>query len=321
MVVAALCIFGGTYYFKYQGVVNTVDSNKKGEIIFGIGNNVLSNNMELDSLVNNAIKKNNLTFDSNKDYDNEINTKLMNSIENDKSFTEIKKLTNKNYSVYNEDGKIGDFYGKYSQGWFSKYCVKFDDKKANGLFISGGYNAVPRKVNKLVSFRIDDNGKYTSIKNGDYNISQLIEIGKKLVGREDGIVISQVYECDMDGDNKIEKIVNYNNAFSDEKKISENYMKMKKEDYEKYYSVIAVLDENNNVIDYIQDMPRFNIDEPGDFVGFGGDLFSSVNYICDIDNDNNMEIITHIPQWEGVKYRLSKLTGDLIFSTDRSFGY
>lgn len=317
IIIAALCTFGGVYYFKYNSSVKTENSIKKNEIIFGIGTTVLSNNMELDSLIKKAIKDNNLTFGEN-DYKDDINTKLLNLIENDKNYAEIKKITNKIYSVYNEDGKVGEFYGKYTQGWFSQYRINFDEKNADGLFISGDYNHMPRKIKILVSLR-NDQRNYFTISNVDYKDKQLIEVGKKLLSRKDGIVISQAYECDLNGDNKIEKIVNYNNAFSDANKISENYMNMKKEDFEKYYAVIVVLNENNEVIDYIQNRPCFAIESVKDFVAYGGDLFTKVGYICDIDNDNNMEITSMLSAWEGVGYRFTKLINNMLFSTDRYF--
>lgn len=288
------------------------------EIIFGDNSIVLSNNRKLTDSIQKKIEDNKISFEPL----DSMEEKLMELIEKDERFKDIKNRANIKYSVYNIDKKIGEFEGKFTYrfGAGGGYAVHFDDKSVTGFFINGNYNHMPRKVDVYVNVEKDENKHYTIKKYKDYNEKDVESAVENQIGPDKKIVIAQLFECDLNGDGKIEKIVNYNNALEDAGEIYENYMNVKEGDYDNYYAIIVLLDEYNKVIDYIQDKPHFVINSASDYVDRGGEIFTSVGYLLDVDNDNIMEVISFLQFWEGWGYRFSKLYNDFIFNKDKING-
>ena len=116
-----------------------------------------------------------------------------------------------------------------------------------------------------------------------------MEKGKTIVPNNLDIEIVQIIKCDLyDADRKSEIIVNYSNVY---KAPEDAYLK--KEEFNKYYTAVVVFDENYNVIDYIH-----NIFDIYSHDGFPF-LYTRVNYILDLNNDNFMDIISESRGYEG----------------------
>ena len=246
---------------------------------------------------------------------------LMSLIETDPLFKEIKSTTNTMYSLYSLEGKIGEYYGKYTQQLtehFVDYII-FDENVPDGFFISGIKNHMPRPVKVFVNFKPKTKESDCAIeKLQDFDEEKLLEVGRQLIGDEREVVIAQYLECDLNNDQKVEKIVNYNNFLSDPD--VDEYLQDRESEsiwQEKYYSILVILDDEYQPIGFIQSMPDFSgLDDNLQAYQIGETV---VQYIVDLDNDEQMEIISFARGWEYDDYLFSKLTTDNVKSYYQRF--
>jgi len=240
---------------------------------------------------------------------------LQSLIESDPLFQEIKSTTNTMYSLYSLEGKIGEYYGQYTRQppeYFVDYIL-FDEDAPDGFFISGTQNHMPRPVKVLVNCKLSAKERDFEIRKlQDFAEEKLLDLGRQLIGDEREVVIAQYLECDLNNDQKIERIVNYNNFIPDPD-VDEYLIGAEDNSWQKkYYSIQVILDEDYQPLGYIQKMP--------DFSGIIYDLGAydngqtAVQYIVDIDNDGQMEIISFQRGWEYDNYIFSKLTEEKVES-------
>ncbi len=245
---------------------------------------------------------------------------LMSLIETDPLFAQIKNTTNTMYSLYSLDGKIGEYYGKYTQQLtehFVDYII-FDEDAPDGFFISGTQNHMPRPVKVFVNCKLSAKERDFEIRKlREFDEGKLIEVGRQLIGDEREVVIAQYLECDLNNDQKAKKIVNYNNFISDPN--VDDYLiggQPKNSWQEKYYSILVILDDQYQPLGFIQNMPNFlGIDNLQAYeIGQ-----TAVQYLVDIDDDNQMEVISFRRGWEYDDYLFSKLTADNVKSYYRRY--
>jgi len=278
-------------------------------IVYGIGRIIGPSQKRLYYLTSEIFNKHNITLG----FDNSEKA-ILDLIENDNRFINIKRLANTKYSMYSIDKKIGEAYGKYT--WLHD-DILFDNEINDNFYISGDYNHMPRKVDVIINSIYDGKNNAKIVKYKDYDESVIIDIGKLVIGKDREIVISQLFESDLDGDGKIEKIVNFNNAIEETEEIMKNYST--KKDYEKYYAVVMIIDESNQNYDFIQMKSSFDIKSDKDYVNNGGLLYTYVKNILDVNNDNKMEVVTERPEWEGISYRISFKRNHLFLNEDYTY--
>lgn len=283
------------------------DSNLKDEIVFGFHEMIDRENYEVGSnrllgssayIINSMLQSVDWQGDANKfegNYDNIIKER----IQNEEGLATIKQLANKKYSFYNLEQKIMETKGYVTMGGFENASMVFDNPKEEGLFISGDYDHMPRPITvKINTVRKEDSyDRYDVVQYDEtVNTNEII----KAIGLDmEGLSITQLIECDIDGDNKMEKIVNINNSFENDKYIIENYTDI---DYTDYMVKIVILNENNEIITTIEEfIPRNNGAPPL------GELFAIVHYVIDADNDGTYEIISETPTWEGTHYIVNQI--------------
>ena len=187
---------------------------------------------------------------------------------------------NKQYYVYEKNKYLGDTIVKTVEGMFPEeielsYNFREMDYKIQVL-VDMTYDAIPRNSKKVELSE-------TIMK----NLSELIDYN-----------YYEVENVDLDGDNKYEYII----ALQDTNNKTEAKSK------------IVIVDENGKKISNLVNIQKgyFN----------GGDLdpdaipfyigLDDLTYI-DLDNDGQMEIIVHLPEWEGgVNYRVFKYQNNKI---------
>ncbi|WP_066498261.1 hypothetical protein [Abyssisolibacter fermentans] len=235
-----------------------------------------------------------------EDYDkfkNGFSPKFMQKVEESKKFDDIKQLFNKEYSIYNDNKFICKINGRLSINDRYEPILVFDNPNLEGFYISGDYNHIPRKVNTILDVTSQDTEKHILTENPKI-IEKFYKLGKNIVPNNMDIVITQIIECDLNGDGKLEKIVNYSNAYKDYNHICDFWSDI---NYSKYYTITTLFDDNYQLIDYIHNI--INIEDVKEY----GKLFSQIIYIIDIDNDNKMEIISKQSGWGGTTYFIDNL--------------
>jgi hypothetical protein len=240
---------------------------------------------------------------------------LMSLIETESLFAQIKSKTNTMYSLYSLDGKIGEYYGKYTQQLIEHFVdyIIFDEDAPDGFFISGTQNHMPQPVKVFVNCKLSAKERDLEIRKlREFDEEKLLEVGRQLIGEEREVIIAQYLECDLNNDQKVEKIVNYNNFISDPD--VDEYLigdQPKNSWQEKYYSILVILDDHYQPLGFIQNMPDFSGIDNLQAYEIGR---TAVQYLVDIDNDNQMEIISFRRGWEYDDYLFSKFTADKVES-------
>lgn len=229
------------------------------------------------------------------DYFNDgFNPKILTE-EEVKELDEFNNIFNKEYSVYDINKFVGKTNARLSivdrDGYEGVEPVMvYNNPSIEGIFISGEYNHTPREINTILdttSSNVDDH----IILDNPNLLQRYSELGKNIVPDNMEIVITHIIECDLDGDDKLERIVKYSNAPKDNHYISENWFKL---DFSNYYTIIVLFDDNYQLVDYVHNITNIN-----DKMAYMN-LFTDISYILDIDDDGEMEIISIKPQWEGV---------------------
>lgn len=214
----------------------------------------------------------------------------------------FRSIFNKEYSVYCDDKLVGRTKGRLlivdEDGYEGvEPVVSFDTTNLEGIFLSGDYDHMPRKVNRILDTTSVDVKDYVLTNNVNI-VEKFTELGKKIVPNNMDIVITQIIECDLDGDGRLEKIVNYSNAYKDRSYIEENW---NEHVYSNYYTIIVVFDDNYQLVDYVHNI--IDIETKIDY----SILFTDISYILDVNNDSRMELISIQPVWEGVLIHVDSL--------------
>lgn len=288
---------------RHKSQVNSI----KDEIIFGIhfssdynaaGSNLLMGSNT--SFIYNIIYAidwqvdNNVSLFEGKNY----STIVKDRIQNEDKFDTLRELANKKYTFYSLDKKLMETKGYLTiEEWGEPFMV-FDNPKRDGFFISGNYNYMPRNIDVKIDteYNRGRSDRYnTIIYDNTVNTDEIISA---IEPNTQGLSITQLVVCDINGDSRLEKIVNINNTFENEEYINNHWTEL---DFTKYMARIVILDENNNIILDIENVK--NIEDPY----ISGKLYPIIHYVIDVDNDNIYEIIYETPTWEGADYILNRV--------------
>ncbi|GKX29183.1 hypothetical protein SH1V18_16630 [Vallitalea longa] len=214
----------------------------------------------------------------------------------------FKHLCEKEYSVYANNELLGKTNGKLSIGEYDGYegveaIMTYDNPNLHGLFVTGDYNHIPTKVNTILD-TTSENDKNHIVPESSERVEKYKEVGKNIVPSNMEVNITQIFEGDLDADGKIERIVNYSNAPKDSDDIAGNWNNI---DFTKYYTIIVALDENYQLIDYVHNI--INIEDNMVY----SNLFTTIDYFLDMDNNGEMEIISIKPSWESAYLYVDKI--------------
>ncbi|MCT4597956.1 MAG: hypothetical protein N4A50_08805 [Vallitalea sp.] len=234
----------------------------------------------------------NLQYDN---FNNVFNPKMLTE-EEQKELEAFNNIFNKEYYAYDYNNKfMGKTNATLSIGEYDGYegveaKMVYDNTTLDGIFVSGKYNHIPRDINRILDTTSSDIEKHIIPDNPNL-LDRYMELGKHIVPNNMETVITKIIECDLDGDNELEKIVRYSNAPEESDYLSENWFEL---NFSKYYTIIVILDTNYELIDYIHNIRNIN-----DNMAYTN-LYTDIEYILDVDNDEEMEIISIKPGWEGV---------------------
>ena len=281
--------------------------------IYGLYSIILSRTRDFNDSIEEILSE--IEYEREEERSLKPDEALMSLIETEPLFAQIKSKTNTMYSLYSLDGKIGEYYGKYTQQLLEHFVdyIIFDEDAPDGFFISGTQNHMPRPVTVFANCKLSAKGRdFKTQKLREFDEEKLMEVGRQLIGDEREVVIAQYLECDLNNDQKVEKIVNYNNFIPD-LDVDKNLIgdQSKNSWQEKYYSILVILDDHYQPLGFIQNMPDFSGIDNLQAYAIGR---TAVQYIVDIDNDNQMEVISFRLGWEYDDYLFSKLTADNVKS-------
>jgi hypothetical protein len=295
-------------FYKYKYKLN--EKNIKDEIIFGIhygakesdgGTNTLMG--KNSSFLHNSVYNNDWQVDNDSDLFNGkwYSIEIKELIANKQKYEALRELANKKYTFYSIDKKLFETNGSLTINEWLEPFMLFDNPNETGFFISGNYNHIPRDVNVVVNMEYNDD-KYDIVKYDDS--IDLNSIISAIEPESNNASITQLIECDINGDGKLEKIVNINNTYDDYNYITTNWYEL---DYDGYMAKLIILDEHNNIIQYIDSIDEKDIKDPMEVCR----LFPEILYVIDMNNDGVFEIITEAPIWEGTCYVLNKVNIEL----------
>ncbi len=280
----------------------------KDEIIYGM--HFHSGNLNPDYIGTNILMGRNATFLADSLHNNDFwqvgkRSDLFNGkwhsepirelIANEEKYALYRELANKEYIFYGLGKKIIQSDGSLTITEHGDPFMVFDQSSQSGLFISGSYNHMPRDVNILVNMGFDGEAYTINQYSDSIDIDAMV---KAIAPDIKNASITQLIECDINGDGKLERIVNINNTYAKYKNIANNWYDW---DYTGYMAKLVILDEANKLIVNIDVNEKLK--DPLEV----GSLFPTIHYIIDVDNDGIFEIITEDPVWEGTHYVLNRI--------------
>ncbi len=279
----------------------------KDEIIYGMHFHTVNSNT--DGIGTNLLMGRNATFLHENLYNNDwqidkmpdlFNGKwhsepIRELIANEEKYALYRELANKEYTFYGLGEKLLASGGSLTISERGEPFMVFDQPSQSGFFISGSYNHIPRDVNILVNMEFDGEAYTVNQYSDSIDLDAMV---KAIAPDMKNASITQLIECDINGDGKLERIININNTYAKYNHITNNWYDL---DYSGYMAKLVILDEANNFIVNIDVNEK--LEEPMEV----GSLFPTIHYIIDVDNDGVFEIITEDPIWEGTHYVLNRI--------------
>lgn len=292
----------------------TSDEEKTVQIpIYGVDTIVASKTFGIDNMIEEITKALKINVnDDNKETPESPNIELMNLIESKAEFKGLKALTNVKYSIYSLEGKLGVYDGKATRDYINHcyHYIVFDKNVPKGLFVTGEQNRMPRPIQVYINFKYNDEKRAILNNLKEFDKQSIINVGKSILGNERELQIVQYIECDLNGDGKVEKIVNFNNVVNN-KTFDDEILNIEKSEgiENKYYAVVVILNEDNSVYQFIH--KRINL-KGLDYQSVFHETFFNVEYICDLNGDSIMDVLSRMGGYEWYGYKTSLLFNDKI---------